>query len=110
MTFLKKHWKNILIAILAVLFLSKCVSSGNYERKYKKEVQRTDFVTDSLKEMFSKSSSMIDSLNVVISKKDIELASKDAQLSIYQEQNAQLNDRNKQLSGKQVIVSVPKGK
>lgn len=110
MNFLKKHWKNILIAILAVLFLSKCASSGNYERKYKKAVQRTEFVTDSLKEMFSKSSSLIDSLNAVISKKDIELASKDAQLSIYQEQNAQLNDRNKQLSGKQVIVNVPKGK
>lgn len=48
MKFLKQYWREIAIALLAILFLSKCSSSGNYERKYKKEVARVEFVTDSL--------------------------------------------------------------
>ena len=35
---LKKYWKEILIVILAILFVSNCTGKGNYKRKYEKQM------------------------------------------------------------------------
>lgn len=108
MNIIKKYWKEILIALLAVLFLSKCASSGNYERKYNKEIARVEFVTDSLMTEYAASAKTIDSLRNVISIKDIAINNLNKELAIYKEQNEKLNEANHKLASKQVIVKVNK--
>ncbi len=105
---LKKHWKVIVIILLAIMFLSKCTSSGNYKRKYNKQLKQTEYVIDSMNTVYSNSSKYIDSLKHVIIYKDNEIKSLSEQLNIYKEQNSQLNDRNKALANKQIIVNVEK--
>jgi PBP1b-binding outer membrane lipoprotein LpoB len=105
---IKKFWKEIVIVLLLILFLSKCSSSGNYERKYNKQVAYNEFVVDSMNTVYSNSSKYIDSLQNVIKTKDIEIANLNQQLEIYKSQNDKLNDANNKLANKQVIVKVNK--
>ena len=91
---LKQNWKIILIVILAFLFMTKCSSSGNYKRAYNAQLQRTEYVKDSLMNMYSNSAHHIDSLNSII--KDL------TRENYYQEDkinnlNAQVKDLNNQL-------------
>ena len=106
MKVLKKFWKEILIGLLTIMFMSKCASSGNYERKYNKQVAYNEYVVDSMNNVYSNSSKYIDSLNHVITMKNIEISNLTNQLEIYKEQNAKLNDANNKLANKQVIVKV----
>jgi hypothetical protein len=88
--------------------MSKCASSGNYERKYKKQVAYNEYVIDSMNDIYSNSSKYIDSLNHVIIIKDVEISNLTNQLEIYKDQNDKLNDANNKLANKQVIVKVNK--
>lgn len=99
MNTIKKYWKEILIFILAVLFVSTCTSKGNYKRKYEKQVKRTEYVRDSLTSIFSNASSHIDSLNNEIKVLNKEISSLNNEVSIYKEQNSKL-------ANKPVIVRV----
>lgn len=103
---IKGRWKVILIILLSLMFISKCTSANNYERKFHKAEARIEYVTDSLTTVYSNSAKYIDSLKLVIKDKNQEISSLNKQLSIYVEQNAQLNDRNKALANKPVIVNV----
>lgn len=105
---IKLHWKTIVIVLLAVMFLSKCTSSGNYKRKYNKQVKQTEYVVDSMNTVYANSSKYIDSLKNIIVLQNNEIKSLNEQLDIYKEQNTQLNDRNKALANKQIIVNVEK--
>lgn len=105
---LKIHWKTIVIVLLAVMFLSKCTSSGNYKRKYNKQLKQTEYVVDSMNTVYANSSKYIDSLKNIIVLQNNEIKSLNEQLDIYKEQNTQLNDRNKALANKQIIVNVEK--
>lgn len=89
---IKKYWKEILIVLLTILFVSNCTGKGNYKRKYEKQIQQTEYVKDSLTNVFSNASNHIDSLN-----NEIKILNKE--ISIYKEQN------NK-LANKPVIVRV----
>ena len=60
---IKKYWKEILIVLLTILFVSNCTGKGNYKRKYEKQIQQTEYVKDSLTNVFSNASNHIDSLN-----------------------------------------------
>lgn len=102
----KERWKVILIILLAIMFVSKCTSSSNYERKYHKAEARIEYITDSLTTVYSHSAKYIDSLKLVIKEKNNEISSLNKQLEIYAEQNAQLNDRNKALANKPVVVNI----
>lgn len=97
MKFIKKYWKEILIVLLAILFMSKCSSSGNYERKYKKQLDRTENVIDSLEK-----------INIALNDtlKDVRHINESLQneIKIYKEQNTNLSDAAK----RQVIVRVNK--
>lgn len=97
MKFLKQYWREIAIALLAILFLSKCSSSGNYERKYKKEVARVEFVTDSLTKI---NTALTDSLNMA----KMNNSALQSQNNIYKDQNNKLSDAAK----RQVVVRVNK--
>lgn len=97
MKYLKQHWKEITIALLAILFMSKCSSSGNYERKYNKEVARVEFVTDSLTKI---NTALSDSLNMA----KINNSALQSQNDIYKDQNTKLSDAAK----RQVVVRVNK--
>ena len=108
MNFIKVHLKEIIIALLLIMFMSKCSSSGNYERKYKKQVAYTEYAIDSMKTMYSNSAKHIDSLNKVIRFSEIEIASLKNQLEIYKSQNEQLNETNKSLADKKVVVNIKK--
>ena len=110
MNFIKARWKEILIALLLIMFMSKCSSSGNYERKYKKQVAYTEYTIDSMKTVYSNSAKHIDSLNKVIRFYEIEIASLENQLEIYKSQNEQLNATNKSLADKKVVVNIEKTK
>lgn len=103
MNYIKKYWKEILIILLVILFVSNCTGKGNYERKYKAQCARTEYVADSLTNVFSHASSHIDSLNAVIRMKDMEIKSLNKEISIYQ-------DQNKKLANKPVIVKVEEKK
>ena len=103
---IKGCWKVILIILLSIMFISKCTSTNNFERKFHKEQARVEYVTDSLSNMYSNSAKHIDSLNRVIKEKNAEINSLTKQLNIYVEQNAQLNDRNKALANKPVVVNI----
>lgn len=103
---IKERWKVILIILLSIMFVSKCTSANNYERKFHKEQARVEYVSDSLTTVFSNSSKYIDSLKLVIKDKNKEIESLNKQLKIYVEQNVQLNDRNKALANKPVVVNI----
>lgn len=110
MNWIKAHWKELLIILLVILFMSKCTSSGNYKRKYNKQVEYTEYAVDSLKSMYGRSGRCIDSLMTVIDKKNIQIESLENQLLIYKDQNSKLNDANSKLANKQVIVQIDKDK
>ena len=97
MKFLKKYWKETLIVLLAIMFMSKCSSSGNYERKYNKQVTYTENVIDSLTK---ENNALRDTL------KDIRRGGESLgnEITIYKEQNSNLSDAAK----RQVIVRVNK--
>ena len=97
MKFLKKYWKETLIVLLAIMFMSKCSSSGNYERKYNKQVTYTEKVIDSLTK---ENNALRDTL------KDIRHINESLgnEITIYKEQNSNLSDAAK----RQVIVRVNK--
>lgn len=97
MKFLKKYWKEILIVLLTIMFMSKCSSSGNYERKYNKQVTYTENVIDSLTK---ENNALRDTL------KDIRHINESLgnEITIYKEQNSNLSDAAK----RQVIVRVNK--
>ena len=108
MNFIKAHWKEILIVLLLIMFISKCSSSGNYKRKYKKQVAYTEYAIDSMNTMYSNSAKHIDSLNKVIKFSEMEIASLENQLEIYKSQNEKLNATNKSLADKKVVVNIEK--
>ena len=108
MNFIKAHWKEILIVLLFIMFMTKCSSSGNYERKYKKQVAYTEYAIDSLNTMYSNSAKHIDSLNRVIKLSEMEISSLENQLDIYKSQNERLNETNKSLADKKVVVNIEK--
>ena len=97
MKFLKKYWRETLIVLLALMFMSKCSSSGNYERKYNKQVTYTENVIDSLTK---ENNALRDTL------KDIRHINESLgnEITIYKEQNSNLSDAAK----RQVIVRVNK--
>ena len=96
---IKKYWKEILIVLLTILFVSNCISKGNYKRKYEKQIQQTEYVKDSLTNVFSNAYNHIDSLNNEIKILNKEIASLNNEISIYKEQNDNL-------ANKPVIVRV----
>ena len=100
---IKNNWKTIVIVLLAIMFVSKCTSSGNYKRKYKKQVKQTEYVIDSMNTVYSHSSKYIDSLKHVINYRDNEIKSLNEQLEIYKKQN-------EALAKKPVVVTVEKEK
>ena len=108
MKVIKKFWKEIVIGLLTILFMSKCASSGNYERKYKKEIVKREHIVDSMTNVYANSSKYIDSLTHVIEMKDVEIANINNQLEIYKTQNDKLNDANSKLANKQVVVKLNK--
>ena len=93
MEFIKKRWKEILIVLLAILFVSNCTGKGNYRRKYEKQIKRTEFVQDSLTHMYSNSAKHIDSLNHEI--KFLQQANKslENEIAIYKDQNSKLANK-----------------
>ena len=99
MDFIKRKWKEISIVVLALLFIVNCNSKGNYKRKYEKQIKKTEFVKDSLTNMYSKSAMYIDSLNTVIKFRDAEIKSLKNEISIYV-------DQNKKLANKPVVVKI----
>lgn len=101
MEFIKKNWKMILIILLAILFVSKCTSSGNYKRKYNKQVQYTNYVIDSMNTVYSNSSRYIDSLKHVIVLDEKTIKSLEERL-----EDAKV--QNEQLAKKPVVVNVEK--
>lgn len=103
MNFIKKNWKIILIVLLAILFVSKCTSSGNYKRKYNKQVEYTNYVIDSMNTVYSNSSRYIDSLKGVIVLDERLIKSLEERL-----EDAKI--QNEQLAKKPVIVNVEKEK
>ena len=99
MSFLKRKWKEIFIVILALLFIVNCNGKGNYKRKYEKQIKKTEFVKDSLTNMYGRSAKYIDSLNTVIKFRDTEIKSLKNEISIYV-------DQNKKLANKPVVVKI----
>jgi hypothetical protein len=110
MKWIKLHWKELLIALLFVLFVSKCTSSGNYKRKYNKQVAYTEYAIDSLKNMYGKSAKTIDSLTIKLNESDMIIHSQEKMLDMYKDQNAKLNDANNKLANKKIIVNIDKEK
>ena len=105
-TWVKSNWKIVVIVLLSFMFLNKCNSSNNYERKYKKEVKYVEYVIDSLNTVHSNSTYYIDSLNHVIKERDAEIGSLKKLIDVYTEQNSELINRNKALANKPVIVNI----
>lgn len=111
MKWIKAHWKEILIILFAILFISKCTSSCNYERKYNKQVEYTEYAMDSLKAVYGKSAKTIDSLTIEIDRRDLTIKFKDDALrraqetsnaykergNAYREQKNDLKERNTKL-------------
>ena len=106
---IKGRWKVILIVLLSLMFISKCTSANNYERKLHKAETRIEYVTDSLTHVYSNSAKHIDSLELVIKEKNYEISSLTKDLNKYVEQNAQLNAqlnaRNKDLANISKILA-----
>ena len=95
---IKGRWKVILIVLLSLMFISKCTSANNYERKLHKAETRIEYVTDSLTRVYSNSAKHIDSLELVIKEKNSKISSLTKELNIYVELNAQSNARKKDLA------------
>lgn len=90
---IKKYWKEILITVLAILFISNCTGKGNYKRKYEKQVQMTEHVRDSLMHVFGDASNHVDSLNNEVKVLNKEIKSLNDQISIYKDQNSKLANK-----------------
>lgn len=108
---IKDRWKVILIVLLSLMFISKCTSANNYERKLHKAETRIEYVTDSLTRVYSNSAKHIDSLELVIKEKNSEISSLTKELNIYVEDNAKLNAIvfnaiYKDLANKPVVVNI----
>lgn len=108
---IKDRWKVILIVLLSLMFISKCTSANNYERKLHKAETRIEYVTDSLTRVYSNSAKHIDSLELVIKEKNSEISSLTKELNIYVEQNAKLNAIafnaiNKDLANKSGVANI----
>lgn len=93
MKWFKSHWKEILIIVLMILFMSKCTSSGNYKRKYNKQVEYTEYAIDSLKTIYGKSSKTIDSLTIELEKRDLTIKYKDDAIKRAQETSDAYKER-----------------
>ena len=96
---LKKYWKEILLVILVILFISNCTGKGNYRRKYEKQIQKTELVKDSLTQIYANSAKHIDSLNHEIDLLKTSIRSLESEIIIYKDQNAKL-------ANKPVVVKV----
>ncbi len=99
--FIKKYWKNILLILLLILFLSKCTSAGNYKRKYNKQVQRTEFVQDSINSLYNNSAHYIDSLLSIIKYNNVEISNLKDKITLLEEQN-------EKLANKSVVIRIKK--
>lgn len=93
MKFLKKHWKNILLVLLSVLFLSTCATKNNYRRKLSAYGADTAICIDSLENVIKAKTESFDSLFRVNEQlyKEIENLNKD--IDIYKEQNEKLHNK-----------------
>jgi peptidoglycan hydrolase CwlO-like protein len=100
---IKKYWKEILLVLLAILFISNCTGKGNYRRKYEKQIQKTEFVKDSLTQMYANSAKHIDSLNHEIDLLKTSIKSLESEIDIYK-------DQNNKLANKPVVVKVNQSK
>lgn len=96
---IKGRWKVILIVLLSLMFISKCTSANNYERKLHKAETRIEYVTDSLTRVYSNSAKHIDSLELVIKEKNSEISSLTKDLNI-------LARSLKALANKPVVVNI----
>lgn len=93
MKFLKKHWKNILLILLSVLFLSTCATKNNYRRKLSLYGADATACIDSLENVIRTKTVSFDSLYRVNEQlyKEIENLNKD--IDIYREQNEKLHNQ-----------------
>lgn len=93
MKFLKKHWKNILLIVLCVLFLSTCATKNNYRRKLSAYGADATICIDSLEKVIKAKTESFDSLFRVNEQlyKEIENLNKD--IDIYKEQNEKLHNK-----------------
>lgn len=93
MKFLKKHWKNILLILLAVLFLSTCATKNNYRRKLSAYGVDATACIDSLENIINSKTVSFDSLLRVNEQlyKEIENLNKD--IEIYKDQNEKLHNK-----------------
>lgn len=93
MKFLKKHWKNILLIVLSVLFLSTCATKNNYRRKLSAYGADATTCIDSLENVIKAKTESFDSLFRVNEQlcKEIENLNKD--IDIYKEQNEKLHNK-----------------
>lgn len=101
MKYLKTYWREFLIILLAILFVSNCTGKGNYRRKYEKQIQITESVSDSISKRYSESSKTIDSLNNEIKMLNQKIDSYENEIEIYK-------DQNDKLAKKPVVVRVKK--
>ena len=106
MNWIKQHWKTILLILFAFLFVIKCSTSGNYKRAYNSQIERTEFVKDSLTNLYSNSAYHIDSLNILI--KDLRRDSlyKEDKLVSYETQISDLKKQNWALANKKIEVKI----
>lgn len=104
--FVKKKWQVVVIVLLALLFVSKCNSSNNFERKYKKETKRVEYVTDSLTNMYSNGAKVIDSLKYEIRLRDREIKNLEGNIKRLEKITSDLNDRLKDVANKKVNVNI----
>lgn len=93
MKFLKKHWKNILLILLAVLFLSTCATKNNYRRKLSAYGADATACIDSLENVINSKTVSFDSLLRMNEQlyKEIENLNKD--IEIYKDQNEKLHNK-----------------
>ena len=96
---IKKYKKEILLIFVTITMIVNCVGKGNYRRKYEKQIQRTEFVQDSLANMYSNSAKHIDSLNHEIDLMSNTIKSLQSEIDIYKDQNTKL-------ANKPVVVKV----
>ena len=100
MKFLKNNWKNILIILLSVLFLSTCARKNNYKRRLSRYGENVVITVDSLERVIDKKTASFDSLCDVNKQlrnqidnlnKDIDNLNKD--IEIYRDQNEKLHNK-----------------
>ena len=97
MNFIKENWKNILLVLFCVMFLSTCAKKNNYRRKLAIYGDATAFRVDSLEgvisqktALFNKSYDSILRINERLTK-EIDNLNKD--IEIYKEQNNKLHNK-----------------